>query len=742
MEDYFEDEDQEVNETLRVIQALGESLLKKRDEAVEFRAASGVERRWREDEALFDGLDSASGPNSMIDYATGDASPPDDNQQPKRSKVVVNIVRGKCETAEGRFADILLPVDDRNWGLKETPVPEIVESLKDDRQAAINGQPLTKEDKSPVTISDVAKMDQDKTHTAMKGMESEIDDQTNECNYNGEQRKLIRSAVRLGTGILKGPNVVKTTRKAWVPYENNGRVVHMLEVKEEHQPASNWVSCWNVYPDPDCGEDIKKASYVWEYETISPRDLRGLHGIDGYFDDQIEEILKEDPIRFSVGIDKKEKKHKIQSTTASRGSFFEKWEYYGDLSRDDLEALEIDLSHDTISQMFSACVVFVNDRPIKVCLNTLDTGDMPYDFFQWTSVTDSPWGIGVPRMMVWLQRIITAAWRAMMDNAGDSAGVNIVLGANIDPADGKWEITGKKIWRLLDDAEDVRKEFAQFQVQNNQVNLQAIIELALRFVDMETSLPMLFQGEKGEAPETLGATNIMVDSNNVALRGRVKMYDDQITRPHISRYYHWNMQYNPKAEIKGDFNVDVRGTSVLLQKDQQAQTLQQVMSAKADPDINRLVDWEKATKMLFKALGLKILKSEDDLKKYDKERQGKQAPQDPKIVGDKIRAESAVEEAKIKERMQGKELQFKAQESEKDRQNALILKSMERDIKMMELAEKRGMSLDQIKGKLTSDAMKLKTQTVLAGPDKKGPQVATPLVEPEGRAPEGMAFQR
>jgi len=40
----------------------------------------------------------------------------------------------------------------------------------------------------------------------------------------------------------------------------------------------------------------------------------------------------------------------------------------------------------------------------------------------------------------------------------------------------------------------------------------------------------------------------------------------------------WNMQYNDKAEIKGDFNVDARGASVLLAKDQQAQSLTEVFS--------------------------------------------------------------------------------------------------------------------------------------------------------------------
>ena len=281
-------------------------------------------------------------------------------------------------------------------------------------------------------------------------------------------------------------------------------------------------------------------------------------------------------------------------------------------------------------------------------LNTLDSGEIPYDFFQWTTVNGSPWGIGIPRIALWQSRCLIAAWRAMMDNAGDSSGANIIVGSGVEPDDGRWEITGKKIWRATDEFDDVRKSFAQFQIENNQTQLQNIIELALKFIDMETSLPMMFQGEKGELPETLGATNIMVDSNNVSLRSRVKLYDDQITRPHITRYYNWNMQYNENSKIKGDYNVDVRGASALLEKDQQAKALIDVMAAKQDPDVAILVDWEKAIKQLFAAMHLDILKSEEDLKAA-KEQFAKTAgqKQDPALQVAKMRADGEIKKAEM-----------------------------------------------------------------------------------------------
>ncbi len=749
------EESQESSERFRLLESLAESLLSKRDEAVQFRAASGVERRWREDEELFDGL-GEEGSAKMIDYATGEAYL-QNTKGPKRSKVIVNIVRGKCETAEGRFADIQLPTDDRNWGLKPTPVPEIAEALKDQRQAARieDGQPLV-QNGQPIRISDVAKSELERIKERMAGMELEIEDQLNECQFNAECRKAIRSAVRLGTGILKGPNVVKKIERAWVKQTDpSGADVYVMEMRENFQPASKCVDCWSVYPDPNCGESIATAAYIWEREEILPRDVRNLVGVEGYFEEQIRAVLTEDPKKTTVNVDKGGK-YKVERTAVEKGQAYEKWEYYGDLNKEDLLALGCEVE-DTWQESVSACVVFINDKPVKVQLNTLDSGELPYDFFQWTSVTDSPWGIGIPRMMKWHQRILTSAWRAMMDNAGDSAGANIILGPGVEPDDGKWEITGKKIWRALGDTEDVRAAFAQFQVANNQQDLQRIIELVLRFIDMETSIPMLFQGEKGGAPETLGATNIMVDANNVALRTRVKRWDDQITFPHIRRYYDWNMQYNENSEIKGDYNVDARGTSVLLEKDQQSQSLMEIMAAKQDPDFAVMIDWKKAIKQLLKQKRLDIMKSEEDLESIEKQRQQQPQQQDPRVEGSiqvaTIRAEGDLQKEELKQKSDMRELELKRetmiseleakrQMMEEEQRHEREMKMMDYQMKMMEFSQQSGLSLQKIKSELARDAAKIRLQEKLSMRKEGAGQVLTPPVEPAGRAPEGEAYQK
>jgi len=734
--------EEDEQKAIDLVEAFSQRILKKRDEAVQGRAASGVERRWREDEMAYDGFDPVlTGNASMLDYATGDVyTRPKDGA--KRSTVVVNVIRPKCETAVGRFSDIMQPVDSRNWGLAVTPVPDLMDGLKDDRPAseAIENPPpgMVGPDGQGLKVSDVAKSQIDEAKNKMKLMEAEIDDQLAECRYNGECREVQADAARIGTGIIKGPNVIKTLKKRWQQQTDETGVVFVLDQQEAMVPASVRVNPWNVYPDPNCGDDPKKMTYIWEYDEITPRELRQLIGVEGYLTSQIKRVFETDTKRTRV-IYHDSGSAIVNKYTVDKGSTYERWEYYGDVDKEAIEALGCEC--DTDDQTVSACVVFVNDIPIKVALSALDTGELPYDFFQWSKVSGSIWGVGIPRESMWQARIIIAAFRAMMDNAGDSAGQNMVINRKlIQPADGRWELTGKKIWWLMEADADARAAMTQFQAGNIQDALQKIIELSLRFMDMETAVPMLFQGEKSGMPETLGATNIMVDSNNVALRSRAKRWDDQITAPHLARYYAWNMQYNPKNEIKGDYNVIPLGVSSLLQRDQQAQDIAQLFQLKQDPDVQLMTDWKKAIKALYSAKRLDILKSDEDVSTAEKQMHQQGPPQNPAAEVAQIRVQGELEKAKLVQESDMAELNFKADEAERQRKHEREMKTIDFQIKQMEYAEKRGINLDQIKADLAAASEKLNVQVALAGSKATGPQIVEPPVEPAGRASEGRAY--
>lgn len=746
--------------------SIAESLLKKRNEAVEGRAASGIERQWRADQMAYEGLDGTAGRTDMMDFATGDAWLAPRDKKQKQSRVIVNIIRGKCETAEGRFSELQFPTDDRNWGLMNTPVSESAVTPKLEapqiampsaQQSDLDGEsPGAMLGQPPGQISDQAKQDDAKKRCKL--MEKEIDDQLEECGFNGESRKAVRSAVRLGTGVLKGPNVVKSTKRAWIEQTVGADTAYIMKVIEQFSPASKSCDIWNIYPDTNCGSDPKRGAYIWERDHVLPREVRALIGVKGYNARQLLSVLEEEPLRTIVKVDKGGSQG-VQATHTTKGAPYERWEYHGDVAREDLLAIGCDCP-DGPGGSYAACVVFINDRPVKVTLNAIDTGELPYDFFQWVQIEDTPWGIGEPRKIIWQQRIITAAWRAMMDNAGASAGTILVLGKDVEPEDDDWSLNGNKIFVDYSEGADVSKAFAQYQVANNQIPLQNIIELALRFTDLESGTPALAQGEKGAAPETLGGMQLLMQGADTGRRRLVKQWDDQITRPHITRYYDWNMQYSKKQDIKGDFKVDARGTSVLLVKDQNAESLMQVLQMRGDPEVNILVDWEKAIKQLFQARHLDVLKDDEAIKAARAQQQQQPPPMAPAVQAAQIREQGATQRKQMDIKAEGdhaaadahmvvSQQKFDSTEAEKDRQLQLVVEQINERIESMKEGSAAEISMDELKAMLAGTAMKLRTTSDLAVAAhavdihkyRNAPtQVITPAIEPQGRAKDGASF--
>lgn len=771
MEESREHESQEMKEERGLLLyakrlAIAEKNLASRDLAVTDRAASGIERIWREDMEMVDDY-STSGfitPASTLDYATGVAFLQTQNQE-ERSKVKINVIRNRCEIAWGRFGEVTLPTDDRNWGLKRTPVPEMAE-LEDNNEGAYQGnKPIVKEDGTQASIADVARTQQALADKKMIKMENIIDDQTTECDLNAEQRKLQWKSITLGTGVVKGPYPVNKTNYSWerIPLideetgehrKKDGKLLWTWELEKikDVVPSAKSVDPRRCYPDFSMGNNPERGA-MWEEDTIRPLEVANLIGVPGYDESMIREVLEEEPIHVGSYFNDKFGKHKTTRIVKSKGDAYQRWEYNGPISRSDLEDLGCDVSKMGVkSSKVSGRIIYINDKPVKSIFNALDNNESPYSFFPWTEIDGSPFGIGLPRRARDLQRVIIAAWQKMMDNAGDSSGVNFVLGPDIEPVDGNWTLDGKKAWRSLADSasDDVRKAFATFQADNRQPELAEIIELALKFLDIETGIPQIFQGEMQKNPETLGQTNIIVDSANISLRSRVKLYDDKIIDPLITRFYHYNMHYHDDESAKGDYQVDTRGTSVLLERDTQAKTLAGLFQFKGDPDIDANTDWDLAVEEWYSNMKISHVYNTSDKREAKRKMQQEAGSRpDPSIEAAKIRAEGQKMELEAKMALAEKEMAFKAEQSELerkdkniDRQFNLQLKEMEREIEMMKLAQEENLSLEDIKRSLTETSAKLQTQKEISFGTGKGQQVLKPPTEPPGRAPNGEAFPR
>ena len=714
------------------LDSLGQALAKKRSEAIAGRLE--FEGQWKEDEEFYEGKDEASQSDTSSAWSSKPPGLSDSrtkNSEP-RSRVFVNITRPYTDAAASRVADMLLPTDDRNFSLGPTPVPDDISELKKgnltEQQASIITASLPPEQAAQaveIAVGNAKKLISEAKRKADKA-QARIDDWFVECQFHAEVRKVIEDTARVGTGILKGPFPVKRKVQKFTMIDG----VPSIVIKEEIKPASKRISVWDFFPDPACGENIHRGSGVWERDYMTHKMLENLKGLPGYLDDQIDAILEEGPQKATDSSDKSISLNKSKDQ-------FEVWYYHGALSKEDMESSGCPCGEETPSRV-NAVITLVNTKVIKASINPLDNGEFPYDVMTWQAISGTWTGVGVPRQSRTPQRIVNSGTRNMMDNAGLSAGGIIVmkLGA-VEPADGSLALTPKKLFYVNEGSDiDVDKVFRFIEIPMRQAELQAIIQFGLKLAEDTTGLPMLLQGQQGTAPDTLGGMQMMNNNATGVLRRLARIFDDRITEPHVRRYYNWLLQYGEDDE-KGDFQIDARGSSALVERDIQTQAILQMTPIVLNPVFGLnpklwIKEWLKSQRLT----PANFEYTEEELQKL--EQQAKQQPpqQDPRV-------EIATLNAKIEQA----KLQNDALQSEKDRELELFIAQMDKEVEAAKIAGGKGQTLDKLKAMLAATALKIKTQKELSAAGmaidlhKSTRQVTAPPTEPAGRASPGMAFQ-
>jgi len=720
----YEDPEELMRKKAEKLQSFGSSLGGQRDEWIRSRGSYGVDKRWIEDEDQYNGKDNIAKAASQMMTSVEQGYPVTTQMaKPHRSTVFIGMTRQKTNAAEARLADILLPTDDRNWGIQPTPDPELM-GLSKDNKAAMDqqGQPVMDENGQPARVRDVVKAVLEIANKKAEAMQTEIEDQLVECNYNGELRKMIHDAAVLGTGVVKGPIVTNRTRKAWQPMTDSmGQTVHQIEIVQEISPASFRVDPRNVWPDPGCGENIHNGKGIYEREQVTAKQIRDLAKQPGFMKDQLRKVLEEGPKQSATLREMTDEDQRDMARLT-----YEMWTYWGEVDHDDLESAGVSVGEKDELRSISACVVMINNTVVKAFLNPLEGGDIPYDFYVWEKVAGSMWGYGIPYLMRSQQKVLNAAWRQMMDNAGVSSGPQIVIkpGA-IQPADKQWQLSARKIWYATDDIDDVRKAFSTFEFNSHQAELAGIIKMATELADAETGVPTIMQGEKGAAPDTVGGMQMLMTSANVVLRRLVKQFDDMVTKPHIRRYYDYNMMYNEDEEIKGDFTIDARGSSALVVRDIQNQSFLNLLAAGANPVYGMYLDTQKLFEKALQAQHIdpaEVFKPEEEIEQI-KEAQKQAAAQgpapDPAMAVAQVRAQAEMQKVQLQNQGDLQELQVRQQIAAQEADLHIMQLEMTREIEMLKLSNSQNISLEKIKAQLADTAMKERSRKELFAAERE-----------------------
>lgn len=462
-----------------------------------------------------------------------------------------NIIRQKCNIAIAQTVAFQFAAGDKNWDIR---APQTIDLDQDDIQQIAqmtgNGQ---------ITPEEVQQIKADL-------MSRQMQDDLNDTNYGFECRKAQADWAILGTGVVKGPGNTGRLKKSYAKsVTSTGQRVRIPRLTVENKPLIYRVPLWYFFPD-DTVTDITKAEDAIEVHPMGKQELADLMKHPGYEADQIGLCLEEEPRQYTNS-PFNDPAYLTQGINLLKNKYLV-IEYHGPIKKEDLAILGVEYDeNDPMDELYGEIWV-VNSRVIRLQLSTLEGCHcLPYKVAVWEPDPATVFGFGIPMLARDQQRVVNETYKMALDNAGISAGPQVVIDATIiQPQEGGQEVTPFKVWLAKEYGADMTKAIQFFMPPNAFEGLVALIDKARQFADEESSINLLAAGAQTPSQGMDNATGMALMNENAMtpLFFKAECWDDNITKPLIEALYDWEMQYNQNDAIKGPFTIDVRSSTAYL----------------------------------------------------------------------------------------------------------------------------------------------------------------------------------
>lgn len=509
---------------------------------------------------------------------------PFDNKTRGRRRPEPNIVRTKCDTAIANSVSMQFAAGEKNWDLFP-----------------------------PANNTDPA------LATKCYLMEKEIEYQLAQSKYGLHARRAMEERVILGTGVLKGP--VNTGHMA-IKYQQVGDT-WLPNVTAQHTPKITHVPLWRFYPDMTVA-DFSESQDAIEIHPLRPNQLASFMEHPGFDAEAIKCILYGDSI--TEGIKPGAYNDTLVNINAemwARNPYLYRdryvvLEYHGPVSYDEVEKLGLDPTYQSPTQQYYGEVWVCAGRVIRMELENIEGYcETPYSVSVWKRDPTNLFGFGHPMLLADAQRVVTQSYHMILDNASLTSGPQVAMYQKyIQPIDGNWNLSPNKVWLLTDPSATVNNAIQFFTPTNVIGQIMPVLELA-RGLAEEESATLASPTQSPDNSESATGQLIMKHAANTNLDFAAEEWDDQVTEKIIRRMYAWNMQYNPKSEIKGDFQIDVRSSSEYKNKQMYIRDLERLqMETAQNPQMAMVVDTKELTKARLALMHLpdnRIIKTDEEI---------------------------------------------------------------------------------------------------------------------------------
>ena len=455
---------------------------------------------------------------------------PFDPKRPTISRPEPNIVRTKCETAIANCVSLQFGAGEKNWDLFP-----------------------------PANSTDPAIAE------ACRLMEKEIETQLSNTHYGRYSRRAMEDRVKYGSGVLKGP--VNVGRME-VEYVQDATGEWLPEVTQTKSPKMAYVPVWRFYPDMSV-TDFEESEDAIEINPMSVIELSQYRKHPGFDKEAIDAILKGTESRDAIRPEQYNEDYlKIPVEVWGRNPYLYKErfviiEYHGPITYDEANKLGLTPTYESPTQEYYGEVWVCAGKVIRMELENIEGhAETPYSMSIWKRDPSSPFGFGHPLLLADAQRVVTQAYHMILDNASISSAPQVAMYHKfIQPVDGDYTLSPGKVWMMTDPSQTVDNAIKFFYPPNVIENIMPVLNLARQFAEEESATADFGGKQSPQNVESATGQLLMQHASTVLLDFLAEEWDEQVTEKVIRRMYAWNMQYNSKPEIKGNYAIDVRSSS-------------------------------------------------------------------------------------------------------------------------------------------------------------------------------------
>lgn len=513
----------------------------------------------------------------------------------QRSRAYPKITRVKCVSMLSRLMNLLFPVDDKNWTICPSPVPDLDEADLQEVLDALMPPGGTQPDDAVIeqAIREFARKRAER-------LELEIEDQLAELGGDRNTswvtlcRKVLQSGIQYGAGVLRGPFVEEQQLRRW--QMANGKLTAVPYMA--YRPRFEFVPIWNYYPDLGA-KYLHQMDGQFRREVMSKHQLIKLKTRPDFMASQIDKYLAMNPqgnyrrrayeteVR-AMGVQ--------MNTSASEIYKFEIIIWEGFVPGTELSECGANVPESRMKDDVRAQLWMLGNVVIKAVIDpwTLlgveDHEIRQYHHFIFEEDESFLLGNGLPAIMRDSQMGICAATRMMFDNASVMRQFEVntkLVRADIDIG----QLTPDKIWYRDDDSAATLQypSVRAIELPTKLPELTAMVKMFQEFADQETFVNPATGGDMQRGPSepfrTAAGASMLRGDAALPFKDVVRNFD-MFTESVIQSLIVFNRVLNKSnKEIQGDFTVIARGATSLIAKE--------VHGIQLDNLANTLTDEEK-----------------------------------------------------------------------------------------------------------------------------------------------------